>query len=542
LASNKTSDRGRSTKRPPQRKARNQRQAAEPAAPPAHRQIIVNERPEETRIAILEDHRLVELLVERESEERILGNIYKGKVTSVLPGMQAAFIDIGLDKNAFLHFSDVCPSLPDPDTDFGEEGPEVPEQPPESISDLLQKGQEIVVQITKEAIQSKGPRVTTHVSVAGRCLVLMPGVAQVGVSKKIETREERSRVKAILEEVVEMDGFGFIVRTAARGKTKDEFAADATHLTKVWKRLCAEAEKQSAPACLRRELTLTSGLVRDFFTSDVDALVVDSTERFERIAAYLEDFAPDLRGKLEHYDAEIPIFDCYDVERELEASLQREVPLPHGGYIGIDHTEALLAIDVNTGRYTGRRDPEETILRTNLDAAREIPRQLRLRDIGGIIVIDFIDMEADENRQKVLRELRAHLQRDRSRTKTLKVSEIGLVEMTRKRVGPSLLQRFSEVCPCCAGQGRLLSRETVARRVEQALTRAAVYLYESDLALWAHPRLIAYLKTEHKASLRDLRKRRGISLSFHGSEKLGLTDYQVVSRETGRDLTEKIWA
>ena len=490
----------------------------------------------------MEDHRLVELLVERESEERILGNIYKGKVTSVLPGMQAAFVDIGLDKNAFLHFSDVYPCLPDPDTDFGEEGPEVPEQPPESISDLLQKGQEILVQVTKEAIGTKGPRVTMHISVAGRHLVLMPGAAQVGVSKKIEDRGERSRVKAILEEVVELDGFGFIVRTAAQGKDPEEFTADAKHLAKTWERLNGEAESKSAPACLQKELTLTSGLIRDFFTSDIDGLVIDSKERFERIAAYLEDFAPDLRSKITLYEDEIPIFDCFEVERELEAALDRRVPLPHGGYIGIDHTEALVAIDVNTGHYTGRRDPEETILRTNLDAAREIPRQLRLRDVGGIIVIDFIDMEAEENRQKVLRELRAHLQRDRSRTKTLKVSEMGLVEMTRKRVGPSLMQRFSERCPCCGGEGRVLSRETVARRVEQSLIRSAVYLYESDVTLWAHPRLVDYLRTEHKSSLRNLKRLHGLSISLHGTEEMGLTGYKIVSRETGRDLTEKVWA
>ena len=545
MATNKTQERSRNQRRTPQRKARSSRSsrsAPEPAAPTAHRQIIINERKDETRIAIMEDHRLVELLVERESEERILGNIYKGKVTSVLPGMQAAFVDIGLDKNAFLHFSDVYPCLPDTDTDFGEEGPEVPEQPPESISDLLQKGQEILVQVTKEAIGTKGPRVTMHISLAGRHLVLMPGAAQVGVSKKIDDQGERSRVKAILEEVVELDGFGFIVRTAARGKNPEEFTADAKHLAKTWARLNSEAENGKAPVCLQKELTLTSGLIRDFFTSDIDSLVIDSKERFEGIATYLEDFAPDLRRKITLYDDEIPIFDCYDVERELVAALDRRVSLPHGGYIGIDHTEALVAIDVNTGHYTGRRDPEETILRTNLDAAREIPKQLRLRDVGGIIVIDFIDMEMEENRQKVLKELRAHLQRDRSRTKTLKVSEMGLVEMTRKRVGPSLMQRFSERCPCCGGEGWVLSRETVARRVEQALTRSAVYLYESDVTLWAHPRLVEYLRAEHKNSLRNLKRRHSLSISLHASEDMGLTSYKIVSRETGRDLTEKVWA
>ena len=544
MARDKGQDRkGGGAKTAPQRKGRARREREEivPLVP-VHRQIVIDSGDQETRIAIVEDHRLVELLVERESEERIHGNIYKGKVTSVLPGMQAAFVDVGLEKNAFLHFSDVVPNLADTDADFGEEGPEVPEQPPESIADVLQKGQEILVQVTKEAIASKGPRVTTNISIPGRYLVLMPGMTQIGISKRIEQREERKRLKDILENLIECDGFGFIVRTAAESKSAKEFAADASHLTKVWQRLRAGAENKRAPVRLYRELALTSGLIRDFFTDDVNALIIDSKERHEDIASYLEDFAPDLRPRVRLYEEDIPIFDAFDIERELEASLDRVVPLQHGGYIGIDHTEALVAIDVNTGRYTGRKDPEETIVRTNLDAAQEIPRQLRLRDVGGIIVIDFIDMDSEENKQRVLRELRGHLRRDRSRTKTLKISEMGLVEMTRKRVGPSLLQRFSEACPSCRGQGRILSRETVARRVEQALHRAAVYLYETDLVVWAHPHLVEYLQNQHRGSLKTLRKQDDLKIAFHAVDSGPLTDFKVISAETDRDLTDQIWA
>ncbi len=543
MASNKGHERKAAGRGAGQRRARVRRTNNEVAEPAVHRQIIIDSGDEETRIAIVENHRLVELLVERESEERILGNIYKGRVTSVLPGMQAAFVDIGMEKNAFLHFSDVIPNLPDADADFGEEGPDVPEQPPDSISDVLQKGQEILVQVTKEAIAAKGPRVTTNLSVPGRYLVLMPGLSQIGISKRIEQRDERKRLKSILDELGECDGFGFIVRTAAQGKSSKEFSADANHLSRMWRRLRSDAEKRRAPVRLYRELTLTSGLIRDFFTAEVDSLIIDSKERYEEISNYLEDFAPELRKRVKLYEESIPIFDAFDIERELEASLERAVPLPHGGYIGIDHTEALVAIDVNTGRYTGRKDPEETILRTNLDAAQEIPRQLRLRDVGGIIVIDFIDMESEENKQRVLRELRANLRRDRSRTKTLKISEIGLVEMTRKRVGPSLLQRFSEACPCCKAQGRILSRETLARRVEQALRRAAIYLYENDLEVWGHPHLINYLQNEHKRALKALARQHKLKVGFHATENVEVvTQFRITSAETGRDLSAQIWA
>lgn len=538
-----SASRNRAGRRDGRRDGRRGRSRREPemVRPELHRTIIINEGNAETRIAILEDHRLVELLVERESDERILGNVYKGRVSSVLPGMQAAFVDVGLDKNAFLHFSDVYPST-DPDADFGEEGPAVPEQPAESISDVLKKGQEILVQIVKEAIGSKGPRVTTNISIPGRYLVLMPGARQLGVSKKIEQSDERLRVKKILDELVGDENFGFIVRTAADGKTERDFEADVKHLSALWKRLVQEAAKRKAPRRIYRELGITSALIRDVFTEEVDSLVIDSPGKHEEIASYLDNFAPELRPRLKLYEGDIPVFDCYEIERALESSLDRKVMLPHGGYIALDHTEALMAIDVNTGRYTGSRDPEETILRTNLDAAHEIPQQLRLRDVGGIIVIDFIDMESEENKNKVLRELRSMLNRDRSRTKTLRISDMGLVEMTRKRVGPSLLQRFSENCPCCAGLGQVLSRETMAMRVEQAIGRAAVYLYETDIRVSLHPRLLHYMREQRGSVLKALKRKHSVTIRFESKEDLGLMDFKLFSVDTGRELTEKTWA
>ena len=370
------------------------------------REILVNVNPKETRVAIIEDDQLCELLVDREEEERHVGDIYKGLVTAVLPGMQSAFVDIGMEKSGFLHVSDLASSTyHDEDEEEEEEGAtngggrggrrrrgggRRRESGP-AIQDVLKRGQEIIVQVTKEAISTKGPRLTGQISLPGRFLVFMPGVDHVGVSRKIDDRSERNRLRQILREVKPPEG-GVIVRTAGEETSREEFQREVRGLTETWKRVRSKAERSTAPALLHQEEELTSGLIRDIFSEKVDRLVIDDRQLYQQIRKYLKSVSPELLDRVKLYTDRIPLFDAMGIEPEIELAMQREVRLSSGGSIVIEPTEALVSIDVNTGRYTGRKDPEATILRTNLEAAREIARQLRLRDIGGIIVCDFIDM------------------------------------------------------------------------------------------------------------------------------------------------------
>ncbi|MGE5176669.1 MAG: Rne/Rng family ribonuclease, partial [Hyphomicrobiales bacterium] len=385
------------------------------------REIIINASPSETRIALLEDKHLVEVMVERPEAVRRVGDIYKGRVNAVLPGMQAAFVDLGLEKSAFLHASDLTPDDSDLDDLFDDEEPEPSdrrggngrgrrdEQAPR-IEEALKKGQEILVQITKEPIGTKGPRVTTQVSLPGRFLVLMPGHDHIGVSRKIEERGERARLKTLLRELKPKDA-GVIVRTVGAEQGKKEFESDIRFLEQLWAKIAKQAQRAKAPALLHQEMEFTTGLIRDIFTEDVDQLVIDSAEDFKKIQKYLATYAPNLRARAKLYRGQAPIFDHFEIEPEIEKAMDRKVWLKKGGYITIDQTEALVAIDVNTGRFTGKKSQEETILKTNLEAAAEIARQLRLRDLGGIIVLDFIDMEDEGNKKQVADTLRQHLKR-----------------------------------------------------------------------------------------------------------------------------------
>jgi ribonuclease G len=564
------------------------------------REILINGSQRETRVAILEDDRLVELLVDRPDHRRTVGDIYLGRVEAVLPGIQAAFVDIGQEKSAFLHASDLLE--PDEDEEPDEEEPEDPpeteqpaaaeaaveEQVPEpnqerkgggggwrsrdrrrrrgnndsaaatervpvegrqreisprralpNIQDILTKGQNLPVQVTKEPISSKGCRVTAQISLPGRFLVYMPYASKVGVSRKIESREQRAKLREMVSKLLPKDSGGVIVRTVAEGVTEEHFRREIESLMGLWKKINRKKTfVRRAPALLQRETSLTRGIIRDLFSSKVDALYVDMKELYNEIEQYLQQIDPDLLSRVHLYNEPTPLFDKFDIESEIRDIFKARVELPTGGSLIIQPTEALISIDVNTGRYTGKKDPEKTILRTNLEAAREIARQIRLRDIGGIIVCDFIDMETRSNRDKVLQELRTHLGRDRARTKALAVSELGLVEMTRQRVRPSLWHSMTTNCPTCAGTGRVFTPEVVARRLERALRRAGHERRERQLTVRLHPEVALYLLEEEPRLLQTLTKLTGVDIELRDDPMMRLDEFRLMSRPAGRDVTD----
>lgn len=514
------------------------------------REILISGAPRETRVAILEDDRLVELLVDRPDARRSVGDIYLGRVEAVLPGIQAAFVDIGAEKSAFLHASDLIESddeddEPEDDEDDDEEEDEAGaaggrggrgRRKVPNVADELKRGQTKLVQVTKEPISTKGPRVTAQISLAGRFLVYMPYASRVGVSRKIESREQRTRLREMVARLVPKDAGGWIIRTVADDLTEEKCRREIDHLHGLWKKITRKASSVRAPALVQRETSLTRGIVRDLFSDKVDSLLVDTKQLYHEIESYLKQVDPDLVQRVKQYDGQASLFDEYDIEDEIRTLFQPRVELPTGGYIIIQPTEALTSIDVNTGRYTGKKDPESTIFKTNVEAAREVARQLRLRDIGGIIVVDFIDMESRGNRDKVLQELRAHLGRDRARTKAHAVSELGLIEMTRQRVRPSLWQSMTTECPTCTGLGRVFRPEVVVRRMERSLRR--VGSKERQLAVRLHPEVALYLVEQEPNFLRQLKKQTGLVLDIRDDPMMRLDEFRMTSQPAGRDVTE----
>jgi ribonuclease G len=508
------------------------------------REIVMSTTAEETRVAILEDEVLVELMVERPDSTRIVGDIYLGKVEAVLPGIQAAFVDIGTEKAAFLHVSDVAS---EDDSGAAEEEPGEDDEngskrrtrryPP--IQELVQKGQDLLVQVTKEPISTKGPRVTAHISLPGRFLVYMPDSDHVGVSRKIEDREERSRLRALAREILPEGAGGIIVRTVGEELTRETFERELKSLLQTWKQIQRKASRVRAPAVVHREAKLTKGIIRDLFSVKVDSLIIDSKEVYDEVRQYLDFIDPSLIERVHLKEGALPLFDAYEIESEIQEAFQRRVMLPSGGYIIIEPTEALVSIDVNTGRYTGKKDPEKTILRTNMDAAKEIARQLRLRDVGGIIVCDFIDMESKQNREKVLQELRTHLSRDRARTKAFQVSELGLIEMTRQRVRPSLYQSQTESCPTCGGTGRIFMPETVVRRIERAIRRLAVEGRERLLTIRVHPEVALYVIEDEPGLLRRLEKDAKLQITLRDDPLMQQDQFRLLAGPGHQDVTQK---
>jgi ribonuclease G len=504
------------------------------------REILINGGPRETRVAILEDDRLVEVLHDRPDIRRTVGNIYLGKVEAVLPGMQAAFVDIGTGKSAFLHASDLVePEDEDEDEGGGRGGRNGRRLP--NIQDHVKRGESLLVQVTKEPISTKGPRVTRQISLAGRFLVYMPYASKVGVSRKIEAREERARLREMVGQLLPKNSGGVIVRTVAEELTEEKVKRELKSLLEQWKKIKRKAHfvRMKVPAVVFRETSLTSGIIRDLFSDKVDRVMVDRKELYDEILAYLREVDPELIERLTLYTDRLPIFDKFDIENEIQGLFNRRVDLPTGGYLIIEPTEALVSIDVNTGRYTGQKDPEKTILRTNLEASREIARQVRLRDLGGIIVIDFIDMESQANRDKVLHELRTHLGRDRARTRAFQVSELGLVEMTRQRVRPSLMDTMAGECPACGGAGQVFRPSVVVRRLERSLRRAAGERKETRMTVRLHPEVALYLMEEEPKFIKGMIRELNIDLELRDDPIIRIDEFRLVAQPAGRDVTER---
>ncbi len=513
------------------------------------REILINANPRETRVAIIEDDQLVELLVDRPEARRMVGDIYLGRVEAVLPGIQAAFVDIGTEKSAFLHASDLVfpedeadgehdDDDDDDESDHGSAGRQRRAKAP-PIQDVLKRGQDLIVQVSKEPISTKGSRVTAQVSMAGRFLVYMPFAERVGVSRKIGDREARKRLRAQVEAVLPKDSGGVIVRTVGEDVTQEILERELTTLIGQWKRIKRKTHFVRAPALIHRETSLTRGLIRDVFSTKVEQVTVDSKQVYNEIIEYLKGIAPELIDRIKLYEAEIPLFDQANIEQELRDLFKRRCDLPSGGYLIIEPTEALVSVDVNSGRYTGKKDPEKTIFKTNSEAAREVARQARLRDLGGIIVCDFIDMETKANRDKVLQELRTHLSRDRARTKAFAVSDLGLIEMTRQRVRQSHLQNMTEACPTCNGTGRVFTAETIARRVERSVRKAGLEGKKDPIVVRVHPDVAMYVLENEKDLVKKLEKAVGFALELRDDPLLRPDEFKLVVKAAGRDVTQQ---
>lgn len=491
------------------------------------KRIVVNAGITETRVAVLEGTLLTELYLERHGRRSVVGNVYKGVVTNVLPGMQAAFVDIGLGKDAFLYAGDYTaklgvsagarPWLAGAEGE-GEEGAEpngadadveLEEVEPARrearvpIEEALRRGQEILVQVAKESLGTKGARVTSFISLPGRYLVYMPQASHIGVSRRIRDERERDRLRAAVRAIAPPPG-GYIVRTNAEGKGEEEFAADVEFLHRLWAQIQERYRRARAPAVLHEERDLPFRVVRDLLSPDVDEFLVDSREVYERCLESVRTLVPALADRVRLYEGAGPIFDALGIEREIEKALRRRVWLKSGGYIVIDHTEALVSIDVNTGKYVGKRDFEQTVLKINLEAVGEIVRQIRLRDLGGIIIIDFIDMEVPEHRAEVYRALKKALAQDRARTNVLEISELGLVEMTRKRVRQDLRALLTTACPTCKGTGVVKSDATLVAEIFRAVQARVAETGRREVTVRAHPDLAAYLHGEGREAVQRL--------------------------------------
>jgi ribonuclease G len=478
------------------------------------KRIVVNAGLTETRIAVQENNLLTELFVERHDKRSIVGSVYKGVVTNVLPGMQAAFVDIGLAKDAFLYGGDYTANVGESalsplgaDDVDAEVDVDVDEPPRREaavpIEELLHRNQTVLVQVSKEPLGSKGARVTSFISIPGRYLVYMPQARHVGVSRRIHDERERDRLRAAVRAINPPPG-GYIVRTNAEGKGEEEFAADIAFLGRLWSQIQARLEQTAAPAALHEEMDLAFRVVRDLFSPEVEEFVVDTREVFERCIGYARSLVPALMDRVSLYEGAIPLFESLGIEKDIEKALRRRVWLRSGGYIVIDHTEALVSIDVNTGKYVGKRDFEQTVLKINLESVGEIVRQIRLRDLGGIIIIDFIDMEREEHREQVYKALKRALVEDKARTNVLQISELGLVEMTRKRVRQDLRALLTMPCPACTGAGVTKTDATLAAEVFRAVQAKAATDPHRELVVRVHPDLAAHLEADARDALERL--------------------------------------
>lgn len=487
-------------------------------------EILINVTPRETRLALIENGLLQEIYLERRSRSGYVGDIYLGKVVRVMPGMEAAFVDIGLERAAFLHSADIAP--------IGADGLEVRETAAIDITTLLREGQLIVVQVAKDPIGSKGARLTTHLTLPSRHLVYLPRNLHIGISQRLENEDERSRLQALLEQCViaesMQDRGGFIIRTAAEGATETELLEDIRFLRKLWAAVERRIGKSKDIRVLYRDLPLYLRAVRDLITPGIEKIRVDSQEAFEEISGFIQDFIPDFRDRLELYAGERPIFDLYGIDDEIDKALGRQVKLKSGGDLIIDQTEAMTTVDVNTGAFLGTKSHAETVLKTNLEAATAIARQLRIRNLGGIIILDFIDMEDPEHQRQVLRTLTKALEKDHARTMVSAISELGLVEMTRKRTRESLGQMLCSTCPVCEGRARLKTPETICYEIFREIVRVARVYENDELMVLASQVVVDRLLDEESSTLADLEVLTSKTIRFQVEPMYTQEQYDVV--------------
>jgi ribonuclease G len=478
------------------------------------KEIVVDVDRDQIRVGVLEDRELVEFYVEKSYDERIIGNIYKGRVANVLPGMQAAFVDIGLGKNAFLYVGDLnTDSLGAEDDDLIEGLKRT------SIKDMLKVGQDVLVQVIKEPTGTKGARVSTNITLPGRYLVLMPTVDYVGISRRIDNEDERCRLKSLAEEI-RLHHMGVIVRTVAEGKGRNELSADMEYLRRLWSDIQAKQRGGNAPRLIYKDMDLIARIIRDVFTPEIDRLYINNTIGYGKVMDLLSVISPSLKDRVSPCVTEEDIFEHFNIESEVEKALQRKVWLKSGGYLVIDRTEALTVVDVNTGKFVGSIDLEDTVLKTNLEAAKEISKQLRLRDIGGIIIIDFIDMATQDHQKMVIDTLETEIKKDRTKAHVLGITSLGLVEMTRKKVRQSLDEVMEKVCPYCEGKGKILSEETMAKKVERELTRIFRTRRGEAVLLEVHPSVASVVIGTGGSRLSQLEQRYGKYIFIKGKEEL----------------------
>jgi ribonuclease G len=477
--------------------------------------ILISVEPQETRVAVVEGARLEEFYVERAQIERLVGNVYKGKVQSITTGIGAAFIEIGMPKNGFLYVSDIVGISSELEENVELVVTKRPRHQPNRIEDIVKKDQEIMVQVTKEPFGNKGPRLTTKISLPGRYIVLMPKDDHIGISKRIEDPKERQRLRQVLEGLPVPKGMGVIVRTAAEKRSKRDFVRDLRFLVKLWRRIEANFNRNSAPSLLHQEHGLIFRILRDLFTEDIDRLIVDSKPEYKEIFRYVMQLMPHLRKRIELYREIEPLFEKRRIEEQIEKIYKRKVELKSGGYIIIEQTESLVAIDVNSGRYIGKKDIEETVFNVNMEAAKEVARQIKLRDLGGIIVIDFIDMKSGEHRKKVFKALEEELKLDKAKTNILQISELGLVQMTRQRSRKTVESVAYQVCPYCQGKGATKSVQTMAIG---AIRKMKIFFSSNRSAkrieLAVHPDVASRLFNEDRNSITYLERhyRAGINI------------------------------
>ena len=508
-----------------------------------HKEVIINAETLETRVAVTEDGKLEEFNIERTTEERLVGSIFKGRVRNLQDDLKAAFVDIGFEKNAFLHYWDIVPNQFDSGVEIVErEGrrPQKPKITQKDIPRLYPPGSDIIVQVTKGPIGTKGPRVTTNLVLPGRFLVLLPNSDQSGISRKIENPEERKRLKKILRELHIPDGMGVIMRTAGEGQQLRYFVRDLALLVEEWNSVQDKIKKQPTATCVFQEPDLIERTVRDFLTEDVERIVVDHPKAYDRMRDMISKISKRSASKIKLYTEAQPVFDRFNVSKQLESTFTRQVHLKSGGYIVIDETEALVAIDVNTGRHKGGKDQESAILKVNVEAADEICRQLRLRNMGGLIVLDFIDMKSGRDRQQVHNRMRDGLRRDKSKTHILPISQLGLMEMTRQRHSESVRAAVYDDCPYCKGRGKVKSSVTMSveiqRKLQEILKKRTRDENDFQLRIVVHPTVLDRLRTEDEKHLIEMEKRYFGKLSFRADTGMHAEQFKIVNVESGEEL------